>query len=106
MNKKGLIFILFLIIMIVLVILYKIKFSKSNDNNKNTEVKISYKKEENDDNLYTVYDENTGEKIAENVEESQLQMYKDNPNFIGSENGKNMENYENLNIVTGSVWEN
>lgn len=81
MRVKSLITVIIIIVLIIISL-----FIISYNNNKNSEIiestfeGVEYKTEKNYLNNYTIYDDN-GEVMFENIEESNLKFYQDNPDY-------------------------
>ena len=100
MDRKTLIVLLAAVVIIICLVF---GFNKkdielqSEENNLETNTELNYKKvtdEITEETYYQIYDEKTGEVIRNVVDESSIQMYIDNPDFVGPENEGNSEELE------------
>ena len=81
MDKKTLFIVVIGLIFVVCFALFSIK-NKKNQNS--GETSLTYVEEKDDisgEEKSNIYDQNSNRVIAEDVEESQLKMYQDDPNF-------------------------
>lgn len=83
MEKKQLLIYVFLIVILILMI-FGIKSRRNNMIGNEYVPEVSYKEgidAETGEKFYRVYDDKTGKILSNTIEESSIQIYKDNPNY-------------------------
>lgn len=94
-----------IIIGVVIVILFMIILKLSNNKNNASDTYLVNQAYDSASSKteYKIYDEKTGRQIANTVDKAAIQLYKDNPDFVGS--NEPLEQQENMYDENGKMIE-
>ena len=89
MKDKKVIILIVIVLILIISVLVIVKNKKQNNQSANTISEVQY---DNENGVYYIKNEITGEIIANSIDESGLQMYIDNPDY----NPNPLESYSDI----------